>query len=91
LHLSPNHNHALQYLEYGIEHNTDIILLSGEVGAGKTTLIQYMRRQIDQNIGLVILSNTNLVADQLLIYILMELKIEPDQTSKGHNLSFICQ
>jgi general secretion pathway protein A len=40
LHLSPNHNHALQYLEYGIEHNFDIILLSGEVGAGKTTLIQ---------------------------------------------------
>ena len=87
LYLSPIHNHALQYLEYGIEHNIGIILLSGEVGAGKTTLIQYMRRQIDQNIRLVILSNTNLVADQLLIYILMELKIEPDQTSKAHNLS----
>lgn len=87
LYLSPIHNHALQYLEYGIEHNIGIILLSGEVGAGKTTLIQYMRRQIDQNIRLVILSNTNMVADQLLIYILMELKIEPDQTSKAHNLS----
>jgi type II secretory pathway predicted ATPase ExeA len=86
LYLSPNHNHALQYLEYGIEHNIGIILLSGEVGAGKTTLIQYVRRQIGQNIGIVVLSNTNLVADQLLMYVLMELNIESDKTSKAHNL-----
>ena len=86
LYLSPNHSHALQYLEYGIEHNIGIILLSGEVGSGKTTLIRYLRQQIGQDIHIVILSNTNLTADQLLEYILIELDIEPDGTKKAQNL-----
>ena len=86
LYLSPNHSHALQYLEYGIEHNIGIILLSGEVGSGKTTLIRYLRQQIGQDIHIVILSNTNLTADQLLECILIELDIEPDGTKKAQNL-----
>ena len=89
LYLSPNHSHALQYLEYGIEHNIGIILLSGEVGSGKTTLIRYLRQQIGQNFQIVILSNTNLTADQLLEYILIELDIEPDETKKAQNLSVV--
>ena len=86
LYLSPNHSHALQYLEYGIEHNIGIILLSGEVGSGKTTLIRYLRQQIGQDIHIVILSNTNLTANQLLECILIELDIEPDGTKKAQNL-----
>ena len=87
LYLSPNHHHALQYLEYGLEQNIGIILVSGEVGAGKTTLIQYLRRQIEQDIELVILSNTNLTADHLLTYILLELNLEPDGSNKAQNLA----
>jgi len=87
LYLSPNHDHALKYLEYGIERNIGIILLTGEVGSGKTTLIHYLRRQVGQNLELAFLSNTNLSADQLLSYILIELNIEPEVTGKAHNLS----
>jgi len=87
LYLSPNHDHALKYLEYGIERNIGIILLTGEVGSGKTTLIQYLRQQVGQNLELVVLSNTNLSADQLLSYILIELGIEPQTTGKAHNLN----
>jgi general secretion pathway protein A len=87
LYLSPNHDHALKYLEYGIERNIGIILLTGEVGSGKTTLIQYLRRQIGPNLELAVLSNTNLSADQLLSYILIELGIESESTGKAHNLN----
>ena len=87
LYLSPNHDHALKYLEYGIERNIGIILLTGEVGSGKTTLIHYLRRQVGQNLELAFLSNTNLSADQLLSYILIELNIEPETTGKAHNLN----
>jgi len=87
LYLSPNHDHALKYLEYGIERNIGIILLTGEVGSGKTTLIHYLRRQVGQNLELAFLSNTNLSADQLLSYILIELNIEPETKGKAHNLN----
>jgi general secretion pathway protein A len=86
LYLSPNHDHALKYLEYGIERNIGIILLTGEVGSGKTTLIHYLRRQVGQNLELAVLSNTNLSADELLSCILIELGIESNAMGKAHNL-----
>ena len=87
LYLSPNHNHALQYLEYGIERNIGIILLTGEVGSGKTTLIQYLRRQLGQHLELAIVTNTNLSADELISYVLIELNIQPDAASKALNIN----
>jgi len=87
LYLSPNHNRALEYLEYGIERNIGIILLTGEVGSGKTTLIQYLRQQVDRKFEVAIISNTNLSADELLAYILIELNIQPDADSKALNLN----
>jgi general secretion pathway protein A len=87
LYLSPNHDHALKYLEYGIERNIGIILLTGEVGSGKTTLIQYLRQQVGENLVLAFMSNTNLSADELLSYILIELGIETDTRGKAHHLN----
>ena len=87
LYLSPTHEHALKYLEYGIERNIGIFLLTGEVGSGKTTLIKYIAQQIGQNIEVAIISNTNLPADQLLSYILFELGIKHSDTSKAQNLT----
>jgi type II secretory pathway predicted ATPase ExeA len=87
LYLSPNHNRALKYLEYGISENIGIILLSGEVGSGKTTLLKYIKQQIGQNLDVIVISNTNLSANQLLEYILLELSIEPDKKSKARNLT----
>ena len=60
LHLSKMHSVALSLLEYGIQEQTGITVISGEVGSGKTTLIHYILNQIDQStltIGLI--SNTH--------------------------------
>ena len=38
LFLSPTHEEALQHLRYGIEDKKGFIVLTGEVGCGKTTL-----------------------------------------------------
>jgi general secretion pathway protein A len=87
LYLSPNHSHALQYLEYGIERNIGIILLTGEVGSGKTTLIQYLRQQLGRDLEVAVISNTNLSASELVNYILIELNIQPDASSKALNIN----
>ncbi len=86
LYLSPNHDHALKYLEYGIERNIGIFLLTGEVGSGKTTLLQHLCQGIDQSFEVAYISNTNLSADQLLNYVLLELNIQPDDNGKAQNL-----
>ena len=87
LYLSPNHNRALKYLEYGISENIGITLLTGEVGSGKTTLLKYIQKQINQDLEVVEISNTNLSSNELIMYILLELRIEPHETSKAKNLN----
>ena len=87
LYLSPNHEQALQHLEYGIERNLGILLLTGEVGSGKTTLIHYLRQLLGRNLEVAVISNTNLSATDLVSYILIELNIQPNANSKALNIN----
>ncbi len=87
LYLSPNHEHALQYMEYGIERNIGIILLTGEVGSGKTTLIKYLSQRLGRELEVAVIANTNLAAAELVSYILIELNIQPDAASKALNIN----
>ena len=45
---SAQHNRALAFLNYGIKQGEGIIVISGEVGAGKTTLSEYLLSTLDQ-------------------------------------------
>jgi len=87
LYLSPNHINALDHLQYAIERNSGIILLTGEIGSGKTTLIKYLRQQIDESLEVAAISNTSLPADEMLSYLLIKMNIEPDD-NKAYNLHY---
>lgn len=47
LYLSPTHQEALQHLKYGIAEKKGFIVLTGEVGCGKTTLCRHFINEID--------------------------------------------
>ena len=47
--LSKNHKEAFAHLLYGINNRTGFILLAGEVGSGKTTVLRALLGQLDQN------------------------------------------
>jgi len=67
--MSKSHNRALSYLDYGIRERVGFILLTGEVGSGKTTII---RNLIRKNLGKVVLSkvfNTKVDSEQLIAMI----------------------
>lgn len=69
LFMSSSHKRALSYLDYGIKERVGFILLTGEVGSGKTTII---RNLIKKNLDNVILSkifNTRVDSEQLLAMI----------------------
>ena len=66
LYRSAKHDTALTYLEYGLTENVGFILLTGEIGSGKTTLVQYIMGRLEHDIEAAVILNTNVSADELL-------------------------
>ncbi len=62
---SAAHRKALAYLEYGLQEHSGFILLTGEVGAGKTTLIRSLLRKLPGGVTMAKVFNTQVNAAQL--------------------------
>ncbi|MDA8172786.1 MAG: XrtA-associated ATPase [Nitrospiraceae bacterium] len=63
--LSKGHKKTLTYLSYGIKFNQGFILVTGEVGIGKTTIIRKVIKELDDDVRLAKVSNTRVSSDQL--------------------------
>lgn len=66
LYLSDTHGKALTYLRYGIQERVGFILLTGEIGAGKTTLIRELIKTHLSKVVLAKVFNTRVDSHQLL-------------------------
>jgi general secretion pathway protein A len=73
LYLTPRHKEMLASLVYGIKERRGFIVVSGEVGTGKTTLINAALQRLDQQTKVAYICNTALSFDELLEVSLMEL------------------
>ncbi len=69
--LGEKHREAISMLKYGIQKDahTGILLLTGDVGTGKTTLINALFKYLDKNVLRVSISNPNLEGLDFLNYI----------------------
>ena len=76
LYESKAHKRAFAYLEYGIQDPSGFVCITGEIGAGKTTLIRAFLNQLDQGIQVARLFNTRVTSRQLLEMILQDLGME---------------
>jgi len=83
LFLSEKHQNALSYLEYGLTENVGFILLTGEIGSGKTTLIQYLLDRLDTSTVVAVIFNTNVSAEQLLGIILRQFELSGPSNDKA--------
>ena len=64
---SKGHKRAMAYLEYGLAQGEGFIVITGEVGAGKTTLVRNLFRQIESDrIVAAHIVNTHVNADDIL-------------------------
>lgn len=64
---SRGHRRAMAYLEYGLHQGEGFIVVTGEVGAGKTTLVRSLLRRIPaQSISAAQIVSTQVDADDLL-------------------------
>ena len=46
---SKGHNRAMAYLEYGLAQGEGFIVITGDVGAGKTTLVRNLFRKLESD------------------------------------------
>jgi putative secretion ATPase (PEP-CTERM system associated) len=67
--MSRSHKRALSYLDYGIRERAGFILLTGEVGSGKTTIIRNLIKKHHDNVILSKIFNTLVDSEQLVAMI----------------------
>jgi putative secretion ATPase (PEP-CTERM system associated) len=81
---SRGHKRAFAYLEYGLYQSEGFIIITGEVGAGKTTIVRSLLEQLDP--GKVIaaqLVSTQLEADDLLRAVAMAFGVQAQGSDKA--------
>ncbi len=89
LFLTPGHREALASLIYGIHERRGFIAIVGEVGTGKTTLLNSVLRQIEKEVELRVgvIFNTDLDFNSMLAMALVDLKIaKPGERLSKANL-----
>ena len=75
MYLSPRHAEALAHLRFGLGEAGGFVLLTGEVGTGKTTVSRCLLQELDDKAEVAFILNPTLSELELLAAICDELKI----------------
>jgi general secretion pathway protein A len=82
LFLSRNHRVALDVLRFGIAERKGFLVITGEIGAGKTTVCRSLLRSLDSNTKTALLLNPVVSDSQILRAICDEFRLQPAKTTK---------
>lgn len=81
---SRNHKRAMAYLQYGISQGEGFIVITGEVGAGKTTLVRNLFRELNsEKIVAAQIVNTHLSSEDTLKMVAAAFGIPLEDASKA--------
>lgn len=87
LYFSDRHREAYDSLLYGVEHRKGFIVLTGEVGCGKTTVCRSVLNQLPTTTHSALILNPSLTPAQLLRSILVDLGLPPCGNDKLVHIS----
>jgi len=76
LYMSDKHRMAFTMLEYGLMNQAGFTIISGDIGAGKTTLIRHLLDNMDREHTVGLISNTHRSFGELLEWILLAFNLE---------------
>lgn len=78
LFMSPRHREALAHLTFGLRESGGFVMLTGEVGTGKTTVSRKLMQQLPVNTQVAMILNPTLSALELLATVCDELGVDYD-------------
>jgi general secretion pathway protein A len=83
LFMSEPHREAMAHLLFGLQGEGGIVLLTGEVGTGKTTICRSLLEQLPENIDVAFILNPRMSVDELLQTICEEFHIKFPKRRSG--------
>jgi len=87
---SKGHSHALSYLKFGVYQGEGFVVVTGEIGAGKTTLVATLLSELDrESIVAAQIVSTQLEAGDLLRSVALAFGIAPKSLSKAELIATI--
>ncbi len=86
LYLNNHYREAYAHLVYGVRERRGFVVVTGEVGIGKTTLIQNLLNNLDENVEIAYIFNPILTITEFFAAIFDEFGIRPHSRDKHENL-----
>ena len=86
LHFTEAHREALAQLEYGVKERRGFLVLTGEVGTGKTTLLRALLERLEIDTESAFVFNSMMSFEEILVYIVEDFGITVTGSSHAHRL-----
>jgi len=86
LYMTPGHREALAQLVYGVQEQKGFLVLTGQVGTGKTTLLHALRQRLNGQTVVSFVFNSTLPFDGILEYVLEDFGIAKGEWSRAQRL-----
>ena len=87
LYLSKHHARAKAYMESTIWFTDGFVVITGEIGSGKTTLIETFLRELEKDVVVAQINQTQLSAIEFLQAVLVQFGFSPFKMKKAEVLS----
>lgn len=86
---SKQHARAKSYMESTIWLSDGFVIITGEIGSGKTTMLQSFLSELDDDVVVAMVSQTQLSANQFLQALLVEFGLKPFNKQKVELLDIL--